>query len=288
MKGIILAAGSGARLYPITKSVNKQLLPIYDKPMIYYPLGVLMEIGIQEVLLITSEKEQSNFKQLLGDGSQFGITIKYEIQYVPKGISDAFIIAEKFIGDGASVLILGDNIYYGDSLKKNLAQATKNLSEGYSTVFGYLVDDPERFGVIEFGEDKKVLSLEEKPSNPKSNYAATGLYFYTPGATKNAKTLTPSARGELEITDLNKIYLNNDTLRCELMDQSIGWIDTGTYDSLLEASCLIRDFEKQHNSKVSMPEEIAIRKGFLSKAELKVQLENMIDSGYKKHLLDLL
>ncbi|AIO18622.1 Glucose-1-phosphate thymidylyltransferase 1 [Candidatus Izimaplasma bacterium HR1] len=288
MKGIVLAAGAGTRLYPITRSVNKQLLPIYDKPMIYYPISTLMEIGIQDILLITSEREQDNFKHLLGDGSQFGIKMNYAIQYVPKGISDAFIIAEEFIGDDESVLILGDNIFYGESLRKNLVNAKENLRNGYSTVFGYKVDDPERFGVIEFNDKQEVVSLEEKPTEPKSNYAATGLYFYTPGATNNAKTLKPSARGEIEITDLNKIYLNEGNLKCELMGTDINWIDTGTYDSMLEASIKIKAYEEGTSKKVAQLEEIALRKGYLSNDNLKEIADNMIKSGYQKQLTKLL
>lgn len=287
MKGIILAAGAGTRLYPMTKSVNKQLLPIYDKPMIYYPLSILMEIGIKDIMLITSEREQKNFQNLLGDGSQFGINMNYEIQYVPKGISDAFIVAEDFIGDDESVLILGDNIFYGAELKQNLLQARENLKDGNCTVFGYHVNDPERFGVIGFNQNKEVVSIEEKPQNPQSNYAATGLYFYTPGAPKNAKTLTPSARGEIEITDLNKIYLNQGTLKCELMAQTIEWIDTGTYDSLLEASNKVKEYEQATNSKVGCLEEIALRNGFITKEELATTLETMINSGYKDYLKKL-
>lgn len=288
MKGIILAAGAGTRLYPLTKSVNKQLLPIYNKPMIYYPLSILMEIGIKDIILITSEREQENFKNLLGDGSQFGINMNYAIQYVPRGISDAFIIAEDFIGNDSSVLILGDNVFYGKELLDNLQQAKNNLETGFSTIFGYKVTDPQRFGVVEFNDKKEVLSLEEKPENPKSNYAATGLYFYTPGATRNAKTLKPSARGEIEITDLNKIYLNQGRLKCELMDDSINWIDTGTYESLLEAAIKIKEYELTTKTQVASLEEIALRKGFISKDRLKEILENMIPSGYQKELSKLI
>ena len=288
MKGIILAAGAGTRLYPITKSVNKQLLPIYDKPMIYYPLSVLMEIGIKDILLITSESEQSNFKKLLGDGSHLGINMNYAIQYVPKGISDAFIIAEDFIGQDESVLILGDNVYFGAGFEDKLSRAKENLKNGRCTVFGYEVPDPERFGVVEFDNNLEVISIEEKPSNPKSNYCATGLYFYTPGATKNAKELKPSARGELEITDLCKIYLDEGNLSCELLPSTFNWVDTGTYDSLVDASVLVKNYEKENNIKVACLEEIALRKGFLTKEELIEITKDMINSGYKDHILKLI
>jgi len=288
MKGIILAAGAGTRLYPITKSVNKQLLPIYDKPMIYYPLSVLMEIGIKDILLITSESEQSNFKKLLGDGSHLGINMNYAIQYVPKGISDAFIIAEDFIGQDESVLILGDNVYFGAGFEDKLNRAKENLKNGRCTVFGYEVPDPERFGVVEFDNNLEVISIEEKPSNPKSNYCATGLYFYTPGATKNAKKLKPSARGELEITDLCKIYLDEGNLSCELLPSTFNWVDTGTYDSLVDASVLVKNYEKENNIKVACLEEIALRKGFLTEEELIEITKDMINSGYKDHILKLI
>ncbi len=288
MKGIVLAAGAGTRLYPITKSVNKQLLPIYDKPMIYYPISILMEIGITDILLITSDKEQYNFKNLLGDGSQFGIKMNYEIQYVPRGISDAFIIAEEFIGNDDSVLILGDNIFYGDSLKGNLERACENLRNGYCTVFGYEVNNPKRFGVIEFDKDNQVLSIEEKPNNPKSNFVATGLYFYTPGATNYAKTLEPSARGELEITDLNKIYLEKGKLKSELLGKDIEWIDTGTYESMLHASVKIKEYEELSNKKVAQLEEIALRKKFICRDTLRDITDNMIKSGYQRQLIKLI
>ena len=266
MKGIILAAGAGTRLLPATLPISKILLPIYDRPMIYYPLSTLMMAGIKDILIITSERDLDNFKRTLGDGSQFGIRIEYDIQYVQRGISDAFIIAEKWINGDRVSLILGDNIFYGDDLEELITEAIK--SENGATIFGYPVPDPERFGVVGFDENMKVTSLEEKPSNPKSNYAAVGLYFYDGKVCSIAKTLKPSARGELEITDLNKVYLDNDELSVKLFGKETKWIDAGTFDSLLESSLFVAGEERKKGRKILCPEAIAYRKGFVTKKQI--------------------
>ena len=266
MKGIILAAGAGTRLSPATLPISKILLPIYDRPMIYYPLSTLMMAGIKEILIITNEKDINNFKRTLGNGSQFGISIEYDIQYVQRGISDAFIIAEKWIGNDNVSLILGDNIFYGDNVEELMNEAVSNRYG--ATIFGYPVPDPERFGVVGFDENMKVTSLEEKPSKPKSNYAAVGLYFYDNKVCSIAKTLKPSARGELEITDLNNVYLNNSELSVKLFDDKTKWIDAGTFDSLLESSSFIANEEKRLGKKILCPEIIAYRKGFVTKAQI--------------------
>ena len=266
MKGIILAAGAGTRLSPATFPISKILLPIYDRPMIYYPLSTLMMAGIRDILIITNENDLGNFKKTLGDGSQFGVRIEYDIQYVQRGISDAFIIAEKWIGDEKVALILGDNIFYCNELEGLMKEAiTKDRG---ATIFGYPVPDPERFGVVGFDENMKVTSLEEKPSNPKSNYAAVGLYFYDGKVCSIAKTLKPSVRGELEITDLNKVYLENDELSVKLFDEKSKWIDAGTFDSLLESSVFIADEERKKGKKILCPEVIAYRKGFVTKEQI--------------------
>jgi len=266
MKGIILAAGAGTRLSPATLPISKILLPIYDRPMIYYPLSTLMMAGIKDILIITSERDLDNFKRTLGDGSQFGIRIEYDIQYVQRGISDAFIIAEKWINGDRVSLILGDSIFYGDDLEELITEAIK--SENGATIFGYPVPDPERFGVVGFDDNMKVTSLEEKPSNPKSNYAAVGLYFYDGKVCSVAKSLKTSARGELEITDLNKVYLDNDELSVKLFGKETKWIDAGTFDSLLESSLFVADEEKKKGRKILCPETIAYRKGFVTKEQI--------------------
>lgn len=266
MKGIILAAGAGTRLSPATLPISKILLPIYDRPMIYYPLSTLMMAGIRDILIITNETDLDNFKRTLGDGSQFGIRIEYDIQYVQRGISDAFIIAERWINNEKVSLILGDNIFYGDNIEKLLEEAES--SDSGATIFGYPVPDPERFGVVGFDDNKKVTSLEEKPSKPKSNYAAVGLYFYDTKVCSIAKTLKPSARGELEITDLNNVYLSNEELSVKLFDEKTKWIDAGTFDSLLESSSFIANEEKRKGRKILCPEIIAYRKGFVTKEQI--------------------
>ncbi len=266
MKGIILAAGAGTRLYPASLPISKILLPIYDKPMIYYPLSTLMLAGIKDILIITSEDDYNNFKRLLGDGSQYGLNLTYKIQYIQKGIADAFIIGEDFIGDDSVALILGDNIFYGNKFSESMKNAIKNNIG--ATVFGYEVEDPERFGVVEFDKNKKAISLEEKPLKPKSNYAVTGLYFYDNNVCKYAKELTPSARGELEITDLNKIYLKKGLLNVEILDSDFTWLDTGTHESMLQASNFIHSLETNKGEKIACIEEIALNNSFISKETL--------------------
>ena len=276
MKGIILAAGAGTRLYPASLPISKILLPIYDKPMIYYPMSTLMLAGIKDILIITNENDYDNFIKLLGDGSQFGINLKYKIQYVQRGISDAFIIAEDFINGDDVALILGDNIFHGHGFSTIMKQAIKNNIG--ATVFGYTVKDPERFGVVEFDSSKKAVSLEEKPSKPKSNYAVTGLYFYDGNVCEYAKQLVPSARGELEITDLNKIYLSNGKLNVEILGRGFAWLDTGTHDSMLQASNFVQTMELNKGVKISCLEEIAFNQGFISKSDLLDKIEKF---GYK-------
>ena len=271
MKGIILAGGAGTRLYPASQPISKILLPIYDKPMIYYPLSALMLAGIREVLIITNETDYDNFIKLLGDGSQFGIKLSYKIQYVQRGIADAFIIGEDFIIGDESALILGDNIFHGHGFSTIMKNAlAKNKG---ATVFGYTVKDPERFGVVEFDENNKALSLEEKPAKPKSNYAVTGLYFYDKNVCEYAKTLKPSARGELEITDLNKIYLNKGLLNVEILGRGFAWLDTGTHDSMLQAGNFVQAMELNKGVKISCLEEIAYNQGFISREELLKKIE---------------
>ncbi len=285
MKGIILAGGSGTRLYPLTISISKQIIPVYDKPMIYYPLSVLMLAGIKDILIISTPTDIHLYEDLLKDGSQLGINIEYAIQPSPDGLAQAFLIGEKFINGDEVCLILGDNIYYGHGFGSTLLDASK-LTEG-AMVFGYYVKDPERYGVAEFDERGKVISLEEKPENPKSNYAVTGLYFYDNTVVKKAKSLKPSPRGELEITDLNKLYLEENMLKVKLMGRGMAWLDTGTHDSLLEASNFIATIEKRQGLKASCIEEIAYKRGFIDKAQLLKLAEPLKKNQYGQYLFDI-
>tara|TARA_X000000950_G_scaffold177861_1_gene215864 strand:+ start:21024 stop:21905 length:882 start_codon:yes stop_codon:yes gene_type:complete len=285
-KGIILAGGSGSRLYPLTFSISKQLLPIYDKPLIYYPLSVLMQAGIKDILLISAHRDIDSFKNLLGDGSNFGISIKYAIQDKPRGIADAFLIGEKFIGSYNVALILGDNFYYGPQFKKYLKSAMKRNNG--ATVFAYKVKDPERYGVVEFNLDGSVKSIQEKPKKPKTNYACTGLYFYDNNAISYAKSLKPSARGELEITDLNNIYLSKSNVFCEKLDSGFAWLDTGTFESLLEASLFVQTIQNRQAVKIACLEEISLKNEWLSREELKKSISRYKPNEYKKYLLNLI
>ncbi len=284
MKGIILAGGSGTRLYPLTSTTSKQLLPVYDKPMVFYPLSVLMLAGIKEILLISTPRDLPNFTSLLGDGSQFGISLSYAEQPSPDGLAQAFIIGEEFIGDDSCAMILGDNIFYGNGFRKMLKSAVDDAENGVSTIFGYYVNDPERFGIVEFDDDKKVLSVEEKPENPKSNYAITGLYFYDKNVVNYAKKVKPSKRGELEITDLNRIYLEHDNLKVNLLGRGHAWLDTGTMDSLLDAANFVHTIEKRQGIKISAPEEIAYINGWINKEELLNSANAYGKSPYGEHL----
>ena len=284
MKGIILAGGAGTRLYPLTMVTSKQLLPVYDKPMIYYPLSTLMLAGIKEILIISTPTDTPRFESLLGDGSQFGIQLSYAVQPSPDGLAQAFIIGEEFIGDDACVMILGDNIFYGNGFSKVLQNCVLSAESGTATIFGYYVNDPERFGIVEFDGSGKVLSVEEKPAKPKSNYAITGLYFYPKGVSKLAKEVKPSARGELEITALNDMYLQKHNLEVELLGRGYAWLDTGTMDSLLEAAEFVHMIEKRQGVKISAPEEIAFRYGWISKEELVCSAEKYGKSPYGTHL----
>lgn len=286
MKGIILAGGSGTRLYPITKGVSKQLVPIYDKPMIYYPLSVLMLAGIKEVLIITTPQDQQSFRNLLGDGSDLGIRFDYVVQPSPDGLAQAFILGEEFLAGDDACLVLGDNIFYGHGLTKLLAQSVKNVQEeNKATVFGYYVSDPERYGVAEFDENGNVISIEEKPSNPKSNYAVVGLYFYPNDVVKKAKEVKPSLRGELEITTLNEIYLKEERLKVELMGRGYAWLDTGTHESLLEASSFIQTIENRQSLKVACLEEIAYEMGYISKEKLLELATPLSKNQYGQYLI---
>lgn len=282
MKGIILAGGSGTRLYPLTMITSKQLLPIYDKPMIYYPLSTLMLAGIRDILIISTPTDLPNFQKLLGDGSEYGVNLSYKEQPSPDGLAQAFILGEEFIGDDDVAMVLGDNIFYGNGFGTLLRAAAAN--KGRATVFGYYVEDPERFGIVEFDETGKVLSVEEKPEHPKSNYAITGLYFYDNRVVEYAKNLNPSARGELEITDLNRIYLENGELDVQLLGRGFAWLDTGTMDSLLEAGDFVSMIEKRQGIKISAPEEIAFLKGWITKEKLLEAAEKYGKSTYGKHL----
>lgn len=284
MKGIILAGGSGTRLYPLTKVTSKQLLPVYDKPMIYYPLSTLMLAGIRDILIISTPTDLPRFEDLLGDGSHFGIHLSYAVQPSPDGLAQAFLIGEEFIGDEACAMILGDNIFYGNGFSAILSAANRNAENGRATVFGYYVPDPERFGVVEFDENDKVISVEEKPAHPKSNYAITGLYFYPKGVSAMAKEVKPSARGELEITTLNEMYLKQDLLDVQLFGRGFAWLDTGTMESLLEAAEFVHMVEKRQGVKVSAPEEIAFRFGWITTEELLRSAEVYGKSPYGHHL----
>lgn len=285
IKGIILAGGTGTRLYPITEATSKQLLPIYDKPMIYYPLSVLMQAGIKDILIITTKEDQDNFKRLLKEGHQFGINLSYIIQPSPDGLAQAFTLGREFIGDNPCAMILGDNIYYGNGLEKELKKATDNASNGYATIFGYKVKDPERFGIMEIDKYNNVLSVEEKPINPKSDYAITGLYFYPKGVSDIAATVTPSARGELEITSLNDIYLKNKVLRSSILGEGYTWFDTGTFESLLDASNMIRTIENNKDSVICCPEIIAYDNNWISKEELLTRGKLLSKNSYGKYLI---
>lgn len=284
-KGIILAGGSGTRLYPITKGVSKQLLPIYDKPMVYYPLSVLMLAGIQDILIISTPDDIDSFKRLLGDGKQLGITLSYAVQLNPDGLAQAFIIGEQFIGDSNVCLVLGDNIFYGPGFSPLLRKAVSQ--ETGATVFGYQVKDPERFGVVEFDDDKRALSIEEKPSQPKSNYAVTGLYFYDNDVVSIAKQVKPSERGELEITTINQLYMQRGDLKVELLGRGFAWLDTGTHESLLAAGMFVETIEKRQGYKIACLEEIAYNQGWLSKQDLQKIGTALSKNSYGQYLLDL-
>ena len=284
MKGIILAGGSGTRLYPLTLVTSKQLLPIYDKPMIYYPLSTLMLAGIKDILIISTPEDTPRFEQLLGNGSQFGLRLSYSVQPSPDGLAQAFIIGESFIGNEPCAMVLGDNIFYGNGFSKVLMKAVNMAENGTATVFGYYVNDPERFGVVEFSEDGKALSVEEKPKSPKSNYAITGLYFYPSKVAEKAKKVKPSPRGELEITALNDMYLNEENLNVQLLGRGFAWLDTGTMESLIKASNFISMVEEQQGVMISAPEEIAFRYGWINKDDLLKSAEKYGKSPYGKHL----
>jgi len=289
MKGIILAGGSGTRLYPITMGVSKQLLPIYDKPMIYYPLSVLMLAGISEVLIITTPEDRDSFKRLLGDGSRFGIKLSYTVQPTPDGLAQAFILGEEFIGSDDVCLVLGDNIFYGQGFTPKLKHAVENAKSGQGgTVFGYQVKDPERFGVVEFDENRKAISIEEKPTEPKSHYAVTGLYFYDNSVVELAKQVKPSHRGELEITCLNEMYLGKNKLNVEMLGRGFAWLDTGTHESLLEAAQFVETIEKRQGYKIACLEEIAFNNGWLNKQELKLLAKPFLKNSYGEYLMQLI
>ncbi len=286
MKGIILAGGSGTRLYPITQVVCKQLLPVYDKPMIYYPLSTLMLAGIKDILIISTPQDLPMFEKHFGNGSQLGLSLSYKVQNVPRGLADAFIVGEEFIGDDNVCMILGDNIFYGHGLPEMLQDASSK--EKGATVFGYYVNDPERYGIVEFDKNKNVVSIEEKPKQPKSNYAVVGLYFYDNSVVDIAKNIKPSARGEIEITDVNKTYLERGELTVKLMGRGYAWLDTGTYDSMLDAVNFIRTVEKRQGLKISCIEEIAYYKGFIDAEQLRKLAQPLIKSGYGEYLLKLI
>lgn len=289
MKGIILSGGSGTRLYPLTKVTSKQLLPVYDKPMIYYPLSTLMLAGIRDILIISTPDDTPRFEQLLGSGEQFGINITYAVQPSPDGLAQAFIIGEKFIGKDTAAMVLGDNIFAGHGLRKRLLNAVSNAEKDKgATVFGYYVDDPERFGIVEFDKNGRAVSIEEKPKKPKSNYCVTGLYFYDNNVVEYAKKLKPSARGELEITDLNRIYLKKNNLNVELLGQGFTWLDTGTHESLVEATNFVKTVEDHQHRKISCPEEIAYLNGWITKEKMLELYETMKNNQYGQYLKDVL
>ena len=285
MKGIILAGGSGTRLYPVTKAMSKQMVPIYDKPMIYYPMSVLMLAGIREILIISTPRDIVNFKELFQDGSELGLKIEYAVQEQPNGLAEAFIIGEEFIGDDNVAMILGDNIFYGQSFSNHLLEAAK-LEKG-AIVFGYYVQDPRAFGVVEFDDDNKVISLEEKPEHPKSKYAVPGLYFYDKSVVRKAKELSPSVRGELEITDLNKVYMEEGTLKVNLLGRGMAWLDTGTHASMLQASNFVEAVQNTQGTYIACLEEISYRKGWITADEVKELAKPLMKTGYGKYLVDV-
>lgn len=284
MKGIILAGGAGTRLYPLTMVTSKQLLPVYDKPMIYYPLSTLMLAGIRDILIISTPEDTPRFEDLLGDGSQFGISLQYCVQPSPDGLAQAFILGEEFIGQDECAMILGDNIFYGGGLGEKLRRAVDNSKAGKATIFGYYVDDPERFGIMELDDGDRIISVEEKPEEPKSNYCITGLYFYPKGVSNKAKEVKPSARGELEITTLNELYLKEGNLNGVILGRGFAWLDTGTMDSLVEAAGFVQTIEKRQGVKISAPEEIAYRNGWIDKNTLMISAERYGKSPYGQHL----
>ncbi len=284
MKGIILAGGSGTRLYPITEGISKQLVPIYDKPMVYYPLSTLMLAGIRDILVITTEEDQKGFKRLLKDGKQFGVNIQYIVQPSPDGLAQAFLLGEEFIKDEECAMILGDNIFYGNGFNEVLAQATQNAKNGYATIFGNQVKDPERFGIMELDENNNVISVEEKPEHPKSNYAITGLYFYPKGVSAKAKLIKPSARGELEITSLNDLYLQEKKLKAEMLGEGFTWFDTGTFDSQLDASNMIRTIQNNKDKIICCPEQIAYYRNWINQDELQERADLLKKNNYGKYL----
>ena len=289
MKGIVLAGGSGTRLYPLTMVTSKQLLPIYDKPMIYYPLSVLMNAGIRDILIISTPQDTPRFEALLGDGHQFGVQLSYKVQPSPDGLAQAFIIGEEFIGDDSVAMVLGDNIFFGHGLNKRLKAAVENAETGKgATVFGYYVDDPERFGIVEFDQNGKAVSIEEKPEKPKSNYCVTGLYFYDNKVVEYAKNLKPSARGELEITDLNRIYLEKGQLNVELLGQGFTWLDTGTHESLVEATNFVKTIETHQHRKIACLEEIGYLNGWIGKDQLLTDIEPLKKNQYGQYLMDVM
>lgn len=287
MKGIILAGGSGTRLYPITKGISKQLLPVFDKPMIYYPLSVLMLAGIRDILIITTPQDSANFKALLGDGADFGVNLSYCEQPSPDGLAQAFILGEEFLGQSPACLVLGDNIFYGGGLTPLLKNGVESANKGFATIFGYKVRDPQRYGIAEFNAKGEVVGLEEKPAVPKSDYAVTGLYFYPSGVSALAKQIRPSARGELEITSLNELYLAQKRLKCELMGRGFAWLDTGTHDSLLKASSFIQTLQKRQNLKIACLEEIAFLNGWIDEGRLRELGEKLDKNDYGAYLITL-
>ena len=285
MKGIVLAAGAGTRLYPLTMVTSKQLLPVYDKPMIYYPLSTLMMAGIRDILIISTPTDLPNFERLLGDGSQFGIRLSYKVQPSPDGLAQAFLLGEEFIGDDCCAMVLGDNIFYGSGFRARLKQAAADAQQGRASIFGYYVNDPERFGIVEFDENGKVISVEEKPQHPKSNYCITGLYFYDNRVVDMAKRVKPSARGELEITDLNRFYLEDGTLNVQLLGRGYAWLDTGTMDSLVDAADFVRTIETRQGSQIAALEEIAFNEGWIDRETLLQSAQRYGKSPYGQHLM---